>query len=80
MFNKNWIMIPVIVSWSLVGCTKMSPAQLALNNVAQGGSDKSNRPACEIQRTEYALDTKLVSFEVTDSGGFNAGFSLISGF
>lgn len=80
MLNKNWILIPAILSWLLIGCTKMTAAQLALNNVAQGGSDKSDRPACEIQRTEYALDAKLMSFEVTDEGGLNAGFSLISGF
>jgi hypothetical protein len=68
------------LTWLMAGCSKMTPAQMALNSVSQGNFDKGGRPACEIQQTEYALDGKLISFEVTDSGGAHAGFSLLTGF
>jgi len=71
-------MIPIACLVS-VGCSKLSPAQSALKDVNNGNINKSSVPACYLNAAEYILDTKMVSFELTDSGGITAGFSF-SGF
>lgn len=71
----------ILASAAVMGCTKLSPSQVALEQTGQGKIVKtSSRPACEIQPTQYILDTKMVAFDVTTSGGLHAGFDLISGF
>jgi hypothetical protein len=63
-----------------VGCTQMTPSQLALDNADRGKFETGDRPACEIQYAEYALDTKLIAFELVSSGGVHVGFDLLTGF
>ncbi len=65
----------------VVGCGQMSKTRSALVAANNGTFTKGDdRPACEINEVEYLLDTKMVAFELTNSGGFHVGFNLLSGF
>lgn len=71
----------VLLCFSLVGCSGKFEAQKALEDVNNGNLDKKGeRPACEIQATEYALDTKMVSFEIVSNNGATFGFDLLTNF
>lgn len=71
----------LVSSLALIGCTKMTPAQMALQSANMGlYARTSNRPVCEINPAEYTLDTKLIAFELTTSAGLRAGFDAITGF
>lgn len=71
----------LVASLTLIGCTKMTPAQVALENANIGKYARtSNRPVCELNPAEYTLDTKLIAFELTTSAGLRAGFDAITGF
>lgn len=71
----------LVSSLALIGCTKMTPSQVAFDQVSLGKIYKSsNRPACEIQPAEYTIDTRMVAFDITTSGGVHAGFNLLTGF
>lgn len=79
MSLNRWILI-LVASASFVGCGKMTSSQAALEAANAGKFNKVDRPACEIHEVEYALDTKMVSFEMTSSGGLRAGFNALTGF
>jgi hypothetical protein len=74
--------VGMVVSATLLGCAKLSPSQMALEQASLGGKIEqvSSRPTCEVQPTEYILDSKMIAFDVTTSGGLHAGFDLVSGF
>lgn len=63
----------------LVGCGGFE-ASSPLLDVNEGKLGKGDRPACEIQGAEYALDTKMVGFEIESSNGVNLGFNLLQSF
>jgi len=63
------------------GCGPITASQSALIDTNNGELSKGDdRPACEVNEVEYLLDAKMVTFELTSSGGAHTGFNLLTGF
>lgn len=75
------ILVCLVASLSLVACGGQFKTAQILQDVNSGKLGKTGgRPACEIQAAEYALDTKMISFEMESSTGLSMGFNLLNSF
>lgn len=62
------------------GCAGQLETNNAFKNVNNGIIEKGPRPECEVPTSEYALDTKVIAFEIVSNTGLSMGFDLISKF
>lgn len=72
--------IVIAAALLVTGCNGDFETNRALNEINSGQRPNlSSRPECEVQPTNYVLDTRMVAFELKNSFGFNMGFDLLSG-
>lgn len=70
----------IVAALLVLGCDGGFETRQALEDVNSGRHHSvGSRPTCEVQPTNYVLDTRMVAFELKNSFGFNMGFDLLSG-